>query len=42
MYIGGGEDSEGNIELVVVLAEGDTKAELEDLPKPEFELRGAG
>ena len=41
MYIGGGEDLKGNIDLVVVLDEADTRAELEGRPMPDFDLRGA-
>ena len=40
LYIGGGEDSEGNISFVVVLAEGESEAELRAMTMPKFDLKG--
>lgn len=40
LYKGGGEDPEGRIVFVVVLAEGESKAELEAMAMPEFDMRG--
>ena len=42
LYIAAGQDLNGNYSLVVVLADGNNKSELEELPMPEFDLRGAG
>lgn len=41
-YIGTGEEADGRVELIVVLAEGDDKAQLEKSPMPSFNQKGAG
>lgn len=40
MYIGNGEDASDGIVMVVVLAQGRNKKELEDLPMPKFDTTG--
>jgi hypothetical protein len=41
-YIGGGFESDGRLEFVVVLDEGNDKATLENSPMPEFDQKGTG
>jgi hypothetical protein len=42
LYIAAGQGSNGKHSLVVVLDDGDDKAELENSPLPEFDQKGAG
>ena len=40
MYIGSGEDDSDGVVMVVVLAQGNTKKELDNLPMPKFNTTG--